>query len=128
MRVVCVGEVLLRLTAPRRQLLLQSAALGVWAGGAEANGAVSLACFGHATAVVSAVPDNALGDACTGELRRRRVATTHVLARPGRMGLYFLTPGAGLRPSDVIYDRADSVFARASAADFDWSRILRGAD
>ncbi|HEX5049112.1 MAG TPA: sugar kinase [Gammaproteobacteria bacterium] len=128
MRVVCVGEVLLRLTAPRREVLLQSAALDVWRGGAEANVAVSLACFGHDAAVVSAVPDNPLGEACTGELRRRRVDTTHVLARPGRMGLYFLTPGAGLRPSDVIYDRADSVFARASAGDFDWSRILRGAD
>jgi 2-dehydro-3-deoxygluconokinase len=44
------------------------------------------------------------------------------------MGLYFLTPGAGLRPSDVIYDRADSAFARTSAGDFDWSRILDGAD
>jgi 2-dehydro-3-deoxygluconokinase len=128
MRFVCLGELLLRLTAPRRELLGQSSTLDVWCGGAEANVAVSLACFGHETAVVSAVPDNPLGDACTGELRRRRVDTTHVLARPGRMGLYFLTPGAGLRPSDVIYDRADSVFARASAGDFQWSRILAGAD
>jgi 2-dehydro-3-deoxygluconokinase len=123
-----VGEVLLRLTAPRRELLLQSPALDVWCGGAEANVAVSLACFGHDAAVVTAVPDNPLGHACTGELRRRRVDTTHALVRPGRMGLYFLTPGAGLRPSDVIYDRADSVFAQASAGDFDWSRILHGAD
>jgi len=128
MRFVCVGELLLRLTAPRRELLLQSAALDVWCGGAEANVAVSLVCFGHEAAVVSAVPDGPLGEACTGELRRHRVDTTHVLARPGRMGLYFLTPGAGLRPSDVTYDRADSAFARASAGDFDWTRILDGAD
>ncbi|HET7131168.1 MAG TPA: sugar kinase, partial [Gammaproteobacteria bacterium] len=128
MRVVCVGELLLRLTAPRRELLLQSPALDVWCGGAEANVAVSLACFGHEAAMVSAVPDSPLGEACAGELRRRRVDTHHVLVRPGRMGLYFLTPGAGLRPSDVIYDRADSAFARASAVDFDWPRILEGAD
>jgi 2-dehydro-3-deoxygluconokinase len=43
------------------------------------------------------------------------------------MGLYFLTPGAGLRASEVVYDRVGSVFARASAADFDWDDVLGGA-
>ena len=31
------------------------------------------------------------------------------------MGLYFLTTGAGHRPSEVVYDRADSAFAAAVA-------------
>jgi 2-dehydro-3-deoxygluconokinase len=48
-----------------------------------------------------------------GELRRRGVDTSTVAARPGRLGLYFLTPGAGLRASEVVYDRAHSVFADA---------------
>ena len=46
-RVVCFGELLLRLGAPGRELLLQSPRLDVHIGGAEANVGVSLAHFGH---------------------------------------------------------------------------------
>ena len=44
------------------------------------------------------------------------------------MGLYFLSPGAGLRPSDIVYDREGSAFALAGAGDFDWDALLDGAD
>ena len=81
-------------------------------GGAEANVAVSLARFGHDAAVVSTVADNALGEAAVAELRRYGVDTRHVRAVPGRMGLYFLSHGALHRPSEVLYDRADSAFAQ----------------
>jgi 2-dehydro-3-deoxygluconokinase len=42
------------------------------------------------------------------------------------MGLYFLTVGAGHRPSEVLYDRADSSFALASPDLMDWGRIFSG--
>ena len=45
MTVVCFGELLLRLTAPGRELLLQTPRLDVHIGGAEANVAVGLASF-----------------------------------------------------------------------------------
>ncbi len=126
--VVCFGELLLRLGAPGRQLLLQSPSLEVFIGGAEANVAVSLARMGHATRMVGLVADNALGESATGELRRHGVDTTAVGKSPGRMGLYFLTPGAIQRPSDVLYDRADSAFARAGGGEHDWETLLAGAD
>jgi 2-dehydro-3-deoxygluconokinase len=44
------------------------------------------------------------------------------------MGLYFLSPGAGLRPSDIVYDREGSSFALAGPGDFDWETLLAGAD
>jgi 2-dehydro-3-deoxygluconokinase len=44
------------------------------------------------------------------------------------MGLYFLSPGAGLRPSDIVYDREGSAFALAGPQDFDWEALLEGAD
>ena len=44
---VCFGELLLRLSAPGNELLLQSGSLAAHIGGAEANVAVSLAHFGH---------------------------------------------------------------------------------
>jgi 2-dehydro-3-deoxygluconokinase len=126
-RVVCFGELLLRLTAPGRERLLQSPRFDVNVGGAEANVAVSLARFGHATAMIGTVADNPLGEAAVGELRRHGVDTGGVRFAPGRMGLYFLAVGAVHRPSEVLYDRADSAFARARAADYDWNALLAGA-
>ena len=44
------------------------------------------------------------------------------------MGLYFLSAGAGVRPSDIVYDREGSAFALAEANDFDWDVLLEGVD
>ena len=93
-KIVCFGELLLRLTAPGRELLLQSGRLYAHVGGAEANVAVGMARMGHRAAMISRVPENALGDAAVGHLRRYGVDATGVAAGPGRMGLYFLSPGA----------------------------------
>ena len=126
--IVCFGELLLRLGAPGRQWLLQSPVLEVCVGGAEANVAVSMTRFGHRADMLSVVADNALGEAASGELRRHGVNTTGVRSGPGRMGLYFLTPGAIHRPSEVLYDRADSAFARCGGGTRDWPTLLAGAD
>lgn len=127
-RIVCFGEMLLRLGAPGRQRLLQSPQLEVHVGGAEANVAVSLARFGHQASQVGVVPDNALGEVALGELRRHGVETANLRTGPGRMGLYFLTTGALQRPSEVLYDRAGSAFALADPASYDWPALLAGAD
>jgi 2-dehydro-3-deoxygluconokinase len=127
-KVVCFGELLLRLTAPGRELLLQNGRLDVHVGGAEANVAVGLASLGHETTMVSRVPDNALGQSAIGYLRRYGVSVDGVDCADGRMGLYFLSIGAGLRPSSIVYDREGSSFALAGKDDFDWDRLLDGAE
>lgn len=127
-KILCFGELLLRLTAPGRELLLQSGRLDVHVGGAEANVAVGLSRLGHGTAMVSRVPANALGDAAAGALRRFGVDTGGVDTGEGRMGLYFLSPGAGLRPSDIVYDREGSAFALVGPDAWDWDTLLDGAD
>jgi 2-dehydro-3-deoxygluconokinase len=121
-RIVCFGEILLRLAAPGRELLLQTPTLDVTVAGAEANVAVALAHFGHDARMTSVLPGNALGDAALGELRRHGVDTGGIVRGDGRMGLYFLAQGAVRRPSEVLYDRVDSSFARApelAAVDLD---------
>lgn len=127
-RVVCFGEILLRLAAPDQEMLLQTPRLKVSVAGAEANVGVSLARLGHAVRVVSILPDNALGAAALEEIRRHGVDVSGLHREPGRMGLFFLTPGAGSRPSEVLYDRANSAFARAAVERIDWDRELEGAD
>jgi 2-dehydro-3-deoxygluconokinase len=127
-RFVCFGELLIRLSPPGRELLLQTPQLSTHYGGAEANVAISLARLGHDTRIVSVVPDNALAQGAIGELRRYGVDTSGVKTGAGRMGLYFMTAGAGQRPSDVLYDRAQSAFALAAPDAIDWKAALGGAD
>ena len=126
-RIVCFGELLVRLSGADGEQLLQSPSLHVHFGGAEANVAVSLARFGHDAAMISIVPPNALGTAAIAELRRHGVDTTGIATGPGRMGLYFVTPGAVSRPSAVLYDRSGSAFALAAPDALDWRSALRNA-
>ena len=126
-KIVCFGEVLLRLAAPPGEMLLQSAELKVAVGGAEANVAVALARAGVPVAMVSVLPENPLGAAARDSLRRYGVDGQRIRFAPGRMGLYFLTPGAVTRPSQVFYDRAASAFAVAPPDLIDWADELQGA-
>lgn len=125
--VVCFGEILLRLAPSRGELLSQVRQLGVDVGGAEANVAASLAHLGHAASMVGTLPDQPLGWHARDVLRGHGVDTSAIRFAPGRMGLYFLTPGAVNRPSDIVYDRAGSAFAVASAPNYDWDELLTGA-
>ncbi|MDP1027667.1 sugar kinase [Sphingomonas sp. KR1UV-12] len=122
------GEVMLRLSPPGRELLLQTPRLDVWVAGAEANVVTQLARLGHDTGLATMVPDNDLGRAAITTLRGHGVDTRTVALGGERMGLYFVTSGAGLRATEVIYDRAWSAFAQAPASAWDWDALLAGVD
>lgn len=125
--IVFFGELLIRLTAPGNELLMQSPSLNLHVGGAEANVAVGLSHLGHDCRMASVVPDNALGRGAVSEIRSHGVDCKNVTTASGRMGLYFLAVGAGLRASEIVYDRTGSSFAQAPADAFDWDMLLAGA-
>lgn len=128
MTFLAFGEIMLRLSPPGRELLLQTPRLDVWVAGAEANVAGALARLGHDVAFASVVPDNDLGRAALTYLRGAGVATAGIQLRGDRMGLYFVTSGAGLRATEVIYDRAGSSFAEMPSDAWDWDTLLHGVD
>ncbi|WP_298092906.1 sugar kinase, partial [uncultured Sphingomonas sp.] len=127
-RFLAFGEVMLRLSPPGRELLMQSPRLDVWVGGAEANVATQLARLGHDVGFATRVPDNDLGRAAVTTLRGHGIDVTQVQMGGERMGLYFVTTGAGLRATEVIYDRAYSAFAEAPVSAWDWDAMLGGVD
>jgi 2-dehydro-3-deoxygluconokinase len=124
--IVAYGEVLLRLRSPGFERLLQSPHLDICVGGAEMNVLASLARFGHETRLVTTLPDHALGEAALTEIRALGIDTGAVLRRSGRMGLYFLEAGHGLRPGQIIYDRAGSAFALDDSPR-SWPHLLANA-
>jgi 2-dehydro-3-deoxygluconokinase len=122
--VVTFGEIMMRLS-PSVGVRLQNARnFELNFGGAEANMAVSLAHFGINASFVSVLPDNDLGDNAINTLKMHGVDTRFILRRGDRMGIYFLEHGSGPRPSNVIYDRANSAISTVTPKDLDWEKIL----
>ena len=113
--ILCLGEILLRLSPPGHELLLQTPQLRASIAGAVAIVAVALASFGHLARMLSVLPELAIAQAAVAELRRHGVDTSAIATGEGRMGLFYLVPGAVRRPSRVEYDRRDSAFVRAPA-------------
>ncbi|MBR1731491.1 MAG: sugar kinase [Ruminococcus sp.] len=126
MKVLCFGELLLRLSAQGYNKLFQKDSLDATFCGGEANVAVSLANFRVDSEFVTKLPDNDVGKAAEKSLKYFGVNTDKIIFGNGRMGLYYLEKGASQRPSKVIYDRAYSAIALADKSEFDWDKIFDG--
>jgi len=125
--VVTFGEVMLRLATPGYARFQQAmpGSLNASFAGAEASIAASLAYLGIDAAFVTALPMNAIADACVADLRSLGVETKHILRTPeGRLGSYFLEHGANQRGGNVIYDRDGSAVAITPASAYDWDAIF----
>ena len=127
-KVVTLGEIMLRLSPPGYQRFSQANNFEINYGGAEANVAASLAQFGHHALFLSKIPQNAIGDAAIGTLRSLDVDCSHIARGGKRLGIYFLENGASIRPSSVVYDRADSAVTSALPDEFDFDEIFKDAD
>ncbi len=127
-KVVTLGEIMLRLSTPRFERFVQAESFDVVYGGGEANVAVSLANYGLDSYFVSKLPKNEIGQAAINQLRRYGVNTEYVERGGNRVGIYYLESGASMRPSKVVYDRANSSIAEASVNDFDFDEIFKDAE
>lgn len=126
-RTVCFGELMLRLSPPGYERLLQSPLLHATFGGGEANVAVSLAQFGCESHYVTRLPANPIGDAALRVLRGEGVRVEHVMRGGERMGIYFAETGASQRASSVVYDRAHSATSEVAPGMIRWAEVLDGA-
>ena len=129
-RIVTFGEIMARLATPGFKRFQQAmpGSLDVTFAGAEASVAASIAYLGGDAAFVSALPDNALADACVANLRSLGVNTSHIQRTAGRLGLYFLETGANQRAGNVIYDREGSSVAITPPEAYDWPTLFAGAE
>ena len=128
MKVVTFGELMLRLAPEGYLRFVQSDKYEATFGGAEANVAVSLANYGVNAAFVSKLPEHEIGQCAVNSLRKFGVDTSEIVRGGARVGIYYCEKGASQRPSKVIYDRAGSSIACAERTDFNWEKILNGAD
>lgn len=127
-KIVTFGEMMMRLKPSHMRRVLQANQFDVDYGGSEANVAVSLSLFGDDAAYVSKFPENVLGQAAIDKLREFGVDTSRVLHGGPRLGMYVFEEGHSIRSTKVTYDRAGSSFASSKAAEYNWSKLLAGAD
>ncbi len=125
--IVGFGEIMLRLTAPDGERLLQTPSLKASLGGGEANVCVSCARFGLKSRYVTALPKNAIGLKAEELLLGQKVDTSAIAWEGERIGVYFIERGANQRSSTVVYDRTHSSISEANKDDFDWDKVFDGA-
>lgn len=126
-RVVCFGELMLRLSPPGQERFFQSPTLRTWFGGSEANVAVGLAHLGSPSRYITRLPENAVGDAALAALRAEGVDTCGMVRGGPRLGIYYVESGADIRPMRVVYDRAGSAFSQIDEGAVDWTMVLKDA-
>jgi len=126
-KVVTFGEIMLRLTPPNFKRFIQTHSFDVIYGGGEANVAVSLANYGVLVDYITKLPNNEIGDSCIQFLRQFGVNTKNIVRGGNRIGIYYLEMGSSIRPSKVIYDRANSAISEADPKDFNWDKLFEGA-
>ncbi len=127
-KVVTMGEIMLRLSPAGNTRFVQADSFDVIYGGGEANVAVSCANYGHDAYFITKLPEHEIGQAAVNALRRYGVNTKFIARGGDRVGIYYAETGASMRPSKVIYDRANSAIAEAKPEDFDFDAIMEGAD
>ncbi len=124
---ITMGELLLRLSPPNNEKIRTTDEFKVTYGGAEANVAASLANLGVDSSYFTVVPDSSIGKAAIRYLRSNDVHCTPCIKNgEGRMVIYFLEEGFGVRASKVTYDRSDSAFSRYDYSTIDFKEKLKG--
>ena len=126
-KIITFGEIMLRLSPEGQDRFIQTDSFRIIPGGGEANVAVSLANYGHDAFYVTKLPSHEIGQIAVNALRRYGVRTDYITRGGSRVGLYYAETGASMRPSKVIYDRANSAIAEANPEDFDFDAIMEGA-
>ncbi|MBD5585786.1 MAG: sugar kinase [Clostridia bacterium] len=126
-RFITLGELLLRLSPPNYEKIRTTDEFKVTYGGAEANVAAALSNLGIDSSYFTVVPDSSIGKAAIRYLRSNDVhCSPCIYSHEGRMGIYFLEEGFGVRSSKVTYDRKDSAFAKYDFTKVDFKEKLKG--
>ncbi len=125
-KVLGFGEIMLRLTPPNKQKIMQSNSFEAVYSGGEANVIASLAILGHDTKFITKLPDNYLGKKVISKFRGYNVDVDDVVLGEGRLGVYYCEVGHGLRSTEVIYDRKYSAISLAEKDEFNIKDMLKG--
>ena len=128
MKIVTMGEMMLRLMPKNNLRFEQATEFEAYYGGDESIVAVSLSKMGMQARYVTKLPLNPIAETAIGKLREQNVDTSYIVRGGDRMGVNFYENGASVRASNVVYDRKYSAISQAEPDEFDWDGIFGDAD
>lgn len=126
-KVLCFGELLLRLSPEMNGEWIRQNSMPVFVGGAELNVATALSKWDVPGSYFTALPDNYLSKEIITSVDERGVETDKIIFSGNRIGTYYLPQGADLKNAGVIYDRAYSSFWELKPGQIDWDDVLEDA-
>jgi 2-dehydro-3-deoxygluconokinase len=125
-KVLCFGELLLRLSPDTEGLWLKNNQMPVHVGGAELNVARALALWNIPVKYCTGLPDNYLSRQIVQSLEQNNIDASAIQYGGQRIGIYYLPQGLDVKNAGVIYDRAESSFARLQKGTINWDAVLEG--
>ena len=123
-KVLCFGELLLRLPPANAGEWLRLNKMPVFVGGAELNVATALATWELPVKYFTALPDNIISKDITAYLEQKNIDTSPISWSGERIGLYYLKEGADMKSAENVFDRKYSSFSTLATGKVDWDSIL----
>lgn len=123
-KVLCFGELLLRLSPVLNGDWLRKHNTPIFPGGAELNVAMALSRWGLNVKYITVLPDHYLSKEVVTYLQQQGVDTSDISYAGKRIGTYYLPIGQDLRHTDVIYDREYSAFAEMTTGSINWDAVF----
>ncbi|WP_295230732.1 sugar kinase [uncultured Chryseobacterium sp.] len=116
-KILCFGELLLHFAPDSAGNWLGEQSMKIFVGGAEYNVASALAQWNHLVKLLSALPENFVGEHLEAQLQHKKI---EVLAEKstGRIGTFYLSSDGDMQHAQVIYDRFPSVFTQSEFSSF----------
>lgn len=123
-QILCIGEILLRLSPGAHGSWLKDNTMPVFMGGAELNVATALALWQHPVKYFTAMPDNGISRDIAAYLAEKNIDTSPVQYAGDRIGLYYLQQGTDMKGAGTVFDRKHSSFATLPTGVVNWHTIL----
>jgi len=124
-KVLCFGELLLRLPPANGGEWLRTNQMPVFVGGAELNVATALATWQMPVKYCTALPDNIITHDIIAFLQTKNIDTSPIILSGERIGLYYLKEGADMKSEENVFDRKYSSFSMLSTGVVNWDEILQ---
>jgi 2-dehydro-3-deoxygluconokinase len=123
-KVLCFGELLLRISPAPQNEDAEKHPFFLYMGGAEANAATALAGWNVPVKYCTVLPDNFMSRHVIDYLEYKGIFTSSILLAGNRIGVYYLERGADLK-GNMVYDRDRSSFSELKPGMIDWDKVLR---
>jgi 2-dehydro-3-deoxygluconokinase len=124
-KVLCFGELLLRLSPDDKATWLTNKNIPVFIGGAELNVATAISNWGIDTRYFTSLPDNFLAHEVISYIKQLGIDPSCIPLSGNKIGIYFLPQGKDLKNAKVIYDRIGSSFYELKPKTIDWEPVLK---